>query len=133
MSVMKKKNEGRRTESSRKRTLLSQTKKSGNTSKGQSSAKKTSCREVGYEDFEAVEEECQEYRRKLFCQIHDHLSLNESSIHAALNKIEALASLEATKPFHTDLNALRAYVGDSNSSRVSIENLVRKIEEMECE
>lgn len=132
MSVMKKKNEGRHTGSSRKRTPSSQTKKSKNTSKEQSSAKKTSF-EVGYDNWEDVEEECKEYRRETFCRIHDHLSLSESAIHAALGKIEALASLEATKPFHKDLDTLRAYVGDSNSSRVAIENLIRKLEEMEVE
>lgn len=132
MSVMKKKSAGRRTANSRKRIHSFQTKKSENTSQEQSSAKKTSF-DVGYEDWEDVEEECKEYRRETFCRIHDHLSLSESSIHAALGKIEALASLEATKPFHKDLDTLRAFVGDSNSSRVSIENLIRKLEEMECE
>lgn len=131
MSVMKKKSAGRRTVSSRKRIHSFQTKKSESTSKEQSSAKKTSF-DVGYEDWENVEEECKEYQRELFCKIHDHLALSESSIHAALGKIDALASLEATKFFHKDLDALRSFVGDSNSSRVSIDNLIRKLEEMEC-
>lgn len=132
MTAMKKKSEEHHTESSQKRARSSQTKKSENTSKEQSSAKKTSFN-VGYEDWEDVEEECKEYQRELFCKIHDHLSLSESSIHAAFSKIEALASLEATKFFHKDLDVLRSFVGDSNSSRVAIDNLIRKLEEMECE
>lgn len=59
--------------------------------------------------------------------INDHMNDFDNPVRAALNKIDALESLEATKPFHADLQVLRHLVGDVNSTRFGVEQLLLKL------